>query len=93
MKNRKINEDWETSKRPKAPKRIRASGFKGLLGIISASKMLKANVEGDEDVKAYTLNVRKYLNYRRLTTKEEWRVFYRFIRWQKRVKGSSANVR
>lgn len=89
MGHRKIyNPDWETAKRPKAPKKIRVKGFRGMLGVISPSKTQYYAMQGDKAVQEYLDNVRKYLNYRRLTTKEAWRTFYRYTRWQKRREGS-----
>lgn len=88
MKQKQINTDWETEKRPKAPKRIRAKGIRGLLGIISLGKTRYIAAAGDKEVKNYLENVRKYMNYKRLTTKEEWRTFYRYLRWQRKVEGS-----
>jgi len=85
-----MNTDWETSKKPKAPKKIREKGIRGLLGVISPSKSTYYAATGNKEVKAYLENVRKYMNYRRTTTKEEWRVFYRYLRLQKRIEGSES---
>ncbi len=38
MQQKYINTDWETSKPPKSPKKIRVKGIRGLLGVISPSK-------------------------------------------------------
>lgn len=81
-----FNPEWEEKKAPKAPKSIRADGIKGLLGVISPSKMMKMNAIGEEEVQQYTWDIRKYLNYRRMTTKHEWKVFHRALRWEKRRK-------
>lgn len=83
-----MNTDWETSKPPKTPKKIRVKGIRGLLGVISPSKTQILAAAGDKEVQTYLKNVRKYMNYRRLTTKEEWRTFYRYLRWQRRVERS-----
>lgn len=83
-----MNTDWETSKPPKTPKKIRVKGIHGLLGVISPSKTQILAAAGDKEVQTYLENVRKYMNYRRLTTKEEWRTFYRYLRWQRRVERS-----
>lgn len=83
-----MNTDWETSKPPKTPKKIRVKGIRGLLGVISPSKTQILAAAGDKEVQTYLENVRKYMNYRRLTTKEEWRTFYRYLRWQRRVERS-----
>lgn len=83
-----MNTDWETSKPPKTPKKIRVKGICGLLGVISPSKTQILAAAGDKEVQTYLENVRKYMNYRRLTTKEEWRTFYRYLRWQRRVERS-----
>lgn len=83
-----MNADWETSKPPKTPKKIRVKGIRGLLGVISPSKTQIFAAAGDKEVQTYLENVRKYMNYRRLTTKEEWRTFYRYLRWQRRVERS-----
>lgn len=83
-----MNIDWETSKPPKTPKKIRVKGIRGLLGVISQSKTQILAAAGDKEVQTYLENVRKYMNYRRLTTKEEWRTFYRYLRWQRRVERS-----
>ena len=88
MKRKHINTDWETSKPPKTPKKIRVKGIRGLLGVISPSKTQILAAAGDKEVQTYLENVRKYMNYRRLTTKEEWRTFYRYLRWQRRVERS-----
>lgn len=85
-----MNTDWETSKKPKAPKKIRAKGIRGLLGVISPSKSTYYAAAGDKEVKVYLENVRRYMNYRRTTTKDEWRVFYRYLRIQKRIEGSES---
>lgn len=85
MQRKHINTDWETSKRPKAPRKILAKGIRGLLGVISPSKRMIYVYEGDEEVWTYNTNARRYLNYKRLTTKKEWKVFYRYIRLKKRV--------
>lgn len=89
-KGKHMNTDWETSKKPKAPKKIRAKGIRGLLGVISPSKLTYYAAAGDKEVKTYLGNVRRYMNYRRTTTKEEWRVFYRYLRIQKRIEGSES---
>ena len=88
MQRKHINTDWETSKPPKSPKKIRVKGIRGLLGVISSSKTQYHAAAGDKEVREYLENVRKYMNYRRLTTKEEWRTFYSFLRWQRRVERS-----
>lgn len=88
-----FNPEWELKKAPKAPKSIRADGIKGFLGVISPSKMMKMNVIGDEEVRQYTWDIRKYLNYRRMTTKHEWKVFHRALRWEKRRKEAQKDVR
>lgn len=88
MKQKQINADWETEKQPKAPKQIHAKGIRGLLGVISPSKTQHLAAAGDKEVKNYLENVRKYMNYKRLTTKEEWRTFYRYLRWKRRIEGS-----
>ncbi len=88
MKQKYINTDWETSKQPKAPKQIRAKGIRGMMGVISPSKTQIRAAAGDKEVQEYLDNVRKYLNYKRLTTKEQWRTFYRYTRWKKRREGS-----
>ncbi len=80
MNHKHINTDWETSKPPKSPKKIRVKGIRGLLGVISPSKTMYYTAAGDKEVQIYQNNVRKYMNYRRLTTKAEWRVFYRYLR-------------
>lgn len=85
MKRKCVNTEWETSKRPKAPKQIRAKGIRGLLGVISPSKAQMRAAIGDKQVQKYFDEVRRYLNYRQLTTKEEWRTYYRYTRWKKRV--------
>ncbi len=85
-----MNTDWETSKKPKAPKKIRAKGIRGLLGVISPGKSTYYAAAGDKEVKTYLEKVRRYMNYRRTTTKEEWRVFYRYLRLQKRIEGSES---
>lgn len=90
MKRKRINTDWETSKRPKAPRKILAKGIRGLLGVISPSKRMIYVYEGDEEVWTYNTNVTKYLNYKRLTTKEEWRNFYRYMRLKRRIEGSES---
>lgn len=83
-----MNTDWETSKPPKTPKKIRVKGIRGLLGVVSPSKTQILAAAGDKEVQTYLENVRKYMNYKRLTTKEEWRTFYRYLRWQRRVERS-----
>lgn len=88
MQRKHINTDWETPKPPKSPKKIRVKGIRGLLGVISPSKTQILAANGDKEVQEYLENVRKYMNYRRLTTKEEWRTFYSFMRWQRRVERS-----
>lgn len=90
MQQKYINTDWETSKKPKAPKKIRAKGIRGLLGVVSPSKSTYYAAAGDKEVKVYLENVRRYMNYRRTTTKDEWRVFYRYLRIQKRIEGSES---
>lgn len=85
-----MNTNWETSKKPKAPKKIRAKGIRGLLGVISPGKSTYYAAAGDKEVKVYLENVRRYMNYRRTTTKDEWRVFYRYLRIQKRIEGSES---
>ena len=50
-----FNPEWEEKK---APKSIRADGIKGLLGVISPSKMMKMNAIGDEEVQQYTWDIR-----------------------------------
>lgn len=95
MKRKCIDNDWETSKRPKPPRKIRAEGIRGLLGVISPSKRMIYVYEGDKEVWTYNTNVTRYLNYKRLTTKKEWRRFYRYMRLKRRVerimKGREAN--
>lgn len=59
-----MNTDWETSKKPKAPKKIRAKGIRGLLGVISPSKSTYYAATGDKEVKAYLGSVRKELQAR-----------------------------
>lgn len=81
-----MNTDWETSKKPKAPKKIRAKGIRGFLGAISPSKLIYYAAAGDKEVKTYLRSARKYMNYRRATGKEEWRTFYRYLRLQKQIK-------
>ncbi len=88
MQRKHINTDWETSKPPKSPKKIRVKGIRGLLGVISPSRTSILAANGDKEVKEYLENVRKYMNYKRLTTKEEWRTFYSYLRWQRRVERS-----
>lgn len=88
MQQKYINTDWETSKKPKAPKKIRAKGIRGLLGVISPSKSTYYAAAGDKEVKVYLENVRRYMNYRRMTTKKEWYIFYRYLRWKRRVERS-----
>lgn len=89
MAHRKTyNKDWELQKRPKAPKQIRAKGIRGMLGVISPSKAYASAAAGDKQAQKYFDDVRKYLNYKRMTTKEEWRTFYRYTRWKKRCERS-----
>lgn len=45
-------------------------------------------MSGDKAAQQYSENIRKYLNYRRLTNRREWKVFYRYLRWQNRAKGT-----
>lgn len=85
-----MDADYETSKRPRPPKKIRSKGIQGLIGVISPGKAMSYAAAGDKEVKAYLENVRRYMNYRRTTTKEEWRVFYRYLRIQKRIEGSES---
>lgn len=88
MGRKHINTDWELTKPPKAPKSIRAKGFRGLLGVVSPSRLQLACMSGDKAAQQYSENIRKYLNYRRLTNRREWKVFYRYLRWQNRAKGT-----
>lgn len=88
MGRKHINTDWELAKPPKVPKSIRAKGFRGLLGVVSPSRLQLACMSGDTAAQQYSENIRKYLNYRRLTNRREWKVFYRYLRWQNRMKGT-----
>lgn len=88
MGRKNINAEWELAKPPKVPKSIRAKGIRGLLGVVSPSRLQIASMRGDRAAQEYSVNIRKYLNYRRLTNKHEWKVFYRYLRWQNRTKGA-----
>lgn len=83
------NTEWEAPKLPKAPKKICTGTLRRLLGIVSPSKEMYYAAAGDKEVQEYRLGVIKYMNYKRLTTKEAWRAFYRYLR-QKEREGSKA---
>ena len=88
MQRKHINTDWETSKLPKPPKKIRVKGIRGLLGVTSPSKTLYYAATGDKEVLKHLGIARKYMNYRRLTTKAQWKGFYSNLRWKRRVERS-----
>lgn len=83
-----MNTDYETAKRPRPPKKIRSKGIQGLIGVISPDKAMSYAAAGDKEVKTYLENVRRYMNYRRMTTKKEWYIFHRYLRWKRRVERS-----
>lgn len=75
-------EELQQKKKPKAPKSIKAAGIRGLLGVISPSKMLmrKYALDQTDKEKKYFSEEWKYRLYKRWVSREEWRVIYRQYR-------------
>lgn len=75
-------EELQRKKQPRVPKSIRAKGFRGLLGIVSPSKLLHRSCALDqtEEEKRYFSEARKYRLYKRRVSREEWREIYREYR-------------
>lgn len=75
-------EELQQKKPPRVPKSIRAKGLRGLLGIVSPSKMLHRSFALDqtEEEKKYFSEEWKYRLYKRRVSRDEWRRIYREYR-------------
>lgn len=72
-------EELQQKKPPRVPKSIRAKGLRGLLGIVSPSKLLYRSYALDqtEEEKKYFCEEWKYRLYKRRVSRDEWRRIYR----------------
>lgn len=71
-------EELQQRKKPKAPKSIRAAGIKGLLGVISPSRLLyrKYALDQTEEEKQYFSEEWRYRLYKRRVSRNEWHRIY-----------------
>lgn len=75
-------EELQQRKKPKAPKSIRAAGVKGLLGVLSPSKVFarQGALNQTDEERTYFSEEWKYRLYKRRVSQEEWRAIYRRYR-------------
>jgi hypothetical protein len=75
-------EELQQKRKPKTPKSIRADGIRGILGVISPSKlcMRQYALDKTEEEKRYFDEEWKYRLYKRRVRREEWRSIYRQYR-------------
>jgi hypothetical protein len=75
-------EELQQKRKPKTPKSIRAGGIRGMLGILSPSKLLmrKYALNKTKEEKRYFNEEWKYRLYKRKVSHEEWKVIYRQYR-------------
>lgn len=75
-------EELQQRKRPKAPRSIRAAGLKGLLGVISPSRLLyrRYALDQTEEEKRYFNEEWRYRLYKRMVSRDEWRRIYKEYR-------------
>lgn len=86
-------EELQRKTRPKAPRCVLADGIKGLLGIVSPSKLLyeQCRIDGQgEEVRRYLEENRKYLLYRRQLNRQQWKAVYRGYRRQQHPERAEA---
>lgn len=71
-------EELQQRKKPKVPKSIRAAGIKGLLGVISPSRLLyrKCALDQTEEEKQYFSEEWRYRLYKRRVSRNEWHRIY-----------------
>ena len=72
-------EELQQKKKPKVPKSIRAAGLKGLLGVLSPSRLLyrRYALDQTEEEKRYFNEEWRYRLYKRRVSRDEWRRIYR----------------
>lgn len=78
-------EDLQQRRPPKRPKSIRAKGIRGMLGVISPSRLMhrKFSLNQTEEEKRYFEQEWKYRLYKRKVSREEWKSIYRQYRREK----------
>lgn len=71
-------EELQQKKPPKVPKSVKAKGIKGLLGIVSPSRLIyrRDALDKTEEEKRYFSEEWKYRLYKRKVSREEWRRIY-----------------
>lgn len=72
-------EELQQRKKPKVPRSIREAGLKGLLGVLSPSRLLYRSCALDktEEEKRYFNEEWRYRLYKRMVSRDEWRRIYR----------------
>lgn len=75
-------EELQRKTRPKPPRCILAGGIKGLLWIISPSKLIcqQGSLKNGEAVARYLEEDKKYLLYKRQLNSQQWKEVYREYR-------------
>lgn len=88
-------EELQQKRKPKIPKSIKADGIRGMLGILSPSKLQVrrcASNKTEEEVR-YFIEEGKYRLYKRMICREEWRAIYRRYRIDQHKTDASKRVR
>lgn len=85
-------EELQRKTRPKPPRCILAGGIKGILGVISPSKLLyeQGSLKNGEEVARYLEENKKYLLYKRRLNRQQWKGIYRRYRRERHPERAEA---